>query len=391
MAVINPPWALSGETHPAATARRLTGDIVHREGLANAEEWNVTNGGGMSVDVGAGAAFILGTEATRQGMYRVESDSTVNLAISAADSTNDRIDLVALYIRDADYSGADSDAVLGIVEGTAAPSPVAPTAPDTSIILAEVTVPAGAVAISLGDILDVRPDQIPHGVTPVSELPASVAEGEVVVHSGRLKLRNGGSWTTMATSTDVTTATPAGTVSMFFGTSAPSGWLICNGQAITSCDTLYPDLWAAAPSASKTGTTLLLPDFGSRFPMGATGTAGTEGGSSSVSITTANLPAHNHDMGHDHPSATTGNDGNHFHTGLSTRDQLINRNLSSLPSDGAWQVWEGSVSDTTASAASHNHTFNVPAYSGNTGNTGSNTALSLPLPPHVQMLFIVKT
>jgi hypothetical protein len=76
------------------------------------------------------------------------------LTVATADATNPRIDLVAIYV---DENGDDtSDSYVDIIEGTPAASPVPPSAPDNSVILATVAVAANAASISSSNITDQR-------------------------------------------------------------------------------------------------------------------------------------------------------------------------------------------------------------------------------------------
>lgn len=89
---------------------------------------------------------------------------------------------------------------------------------------------------------------------------------------------------------------PAGAITQFAGVSAPAGWLLCNGQAISR--TTYADLFAVIGTTYGTGdgsTTFNLPDLRDKFPIGKNaGALGSTGGSSTKTLTTANLPAHTH-------------------------------------------------------------------------------------------------
>ena len=72
----------------------------------------------------------------------------------------------------------------------------------------------------------------------------------------------------------VTQFLPAGTVLPFAGTTAPTGFLLCNGATISR--TTYSKLYAAIGSAHGAGdgsTTFHLPDYRGRFLRGADGGA----------------------------------------------------------------------------------------------------------------------
>lgn len=92
-----------------------------------------------------------------RGVYGCYSSTVTNLAILASDPTNPRIDLVCLSVEDQDYSGTSNEGVLQVVTGTPAASPVAPSAPSSSCVLAHVSVAANATSITAADITDVRP------------------------------------------------------------------------------------------------------------------------------------------------------------------------------------------------------------------------------------------
>ncbi|KAA1424308.1 phage tail protein [Nocardioides antri] len=84
---------------------------------------------------------------------------------------------------------------------------------------------------------------------------------------------------------------PVGEVTMYGGSSAPAGWLVCNGGTFSSND--YPALAALLGDTwgTHSDTTYYLPNFTDRFPIGAgTKAVGTSGGNASVVLTAANLP-----------------------------------------------------------------------------------------------------
>ena len=70
---------------------------------------------------------------------------------------------------------------------------------------------------------------------------------------------------------------PSGVVFQFAGTTAPYGYLICDGSAISRAD--YPDLFLAIGTAHGSGngsTTFNLPDYRGRFIRGYDGSAGVD-------------------------------------------------------------------------------------------------------------------
>ena len=93
---------------------------------------------------------------------------------------------------------------------------------------------------------------------------------------------------------------------MFAGDTPPTGWLICDGSAVSR--TTYATLFAAIGTKWGTGdgsTTFNLPDFRGRAPIGVTsgaayrlgGTGGSQTHSHTIgghAITINEMPAHNH-------------------------------------------------------------------------------------------------
>lgn len=84
-------------------------------------------------------------------------------------------------------------------------------------------------------------------------------------------------------------AFPSGFLSMFAGSAAPSGWLICDGSAISR--TTYANLFAVIASTYGAGdgsTTFNIPDLRSRFAVGAgAGTLGISFPAANVNTSTS--------------------------------------------------------------------------------------------------------
>lgn len=178
---------------------------------------------------------------------------------------------------------------------------------------------------------------------------------------------------------------PVGTITAYAGTSAPTGWLMCDGTAVSAGT--YPTLHGLVG-----GNT---PDLRGRFPLGDNATLTLLGTGGSTTIAEANLPAHTHSF-----SATTGamsanatlthsiTDPGHSHT-VNSSLQIFT--LQDGTTDGA-QQFDTSSTETTDSAvtgisiANHDvsHTHSV---SGTSGSTGSGTAY---FQPYLVVNFIIK-
>jgi microcystin-dependent protein len=97
---------------------------------------------------------------------------------------------------------------------------------------------------------------------------------------------------------------PAGTIAATVSATESTGWKFM-GQTLTNAEALYPLLFAAAPAGWRTGTepnrNLVLPPMTDRTLLQAGTTAlGAQGGSNTTTIGAANLPAHFHDINHNH-------------------------------------------------------------------------------------------
>ena len=90
---------------------------------------------------------------------------------------------------------------------------------------------------------------------------------------------------------------PVGTLMPFVGDAAPSGWALCDGSQV---DIALNPVLAGLCSDSRFGPAsegyVKLPDLRAKviLGVGAGGSVGSVGGSSSVTLTEANLPSHGH-------------------------------------------------------------------------------------------------
>ncbi len=113
---------------------------------------------------------------------------------------------------------------------------------------------------------------------------------------------------------------------------------------------------STSPAAIYAGTTWTQLKNCIIFAAGGSFRAGTSGGSTSVTLTTAHLPSHGHTI-------STGSAGSHTHT--------ITGNSSSGSFDSSWIGIDcGATSVTTSSAGGHNHTLYI-------GSTGGGSSFSI--------------
>lgn len=109
----------------------------------------------MAVTVSGAAQGSVGGNAWLPNGYRVYNDSQATLTIAEADSTNPRIDIIAIGI---DTTTNPYTPQLKIITGTPAVSPAIPSYPTgfIGISLAKVSVAANATSISNSNITDLR-------------------------------------------------------------------------------------------------------------------------------------------------------------------------------------------------------------------------------------------
>ncbi len=111
---------------------------------------------------------------------------------------------------------------------------------------------------------------------------------------------------------------PVGSVSIYSGSTSPSGWLLCDGSAISR--STYSRLFAIVGTTYGTGngtTTFNLPNLQERLPLGKGGSTnlGNTGGSNTVTLSVDQLPSHTH-------TGTTATNGSHTHSGSTSTDGL---------------------------------------------------------------------
>jgi microcystin-dependent protein len=127
-------------------------------------------------------------------------------------------------------------------------------------------------------------DQINVNMSPQTSIQVSMAPACIIVEgtSG-----GGGGGDTI----------PPGLVSPFAGSSAPTGWLACNGATVSR--TTYANLFSAIGTTYGAGdgsTTFGLPNLQGAFPLGSSGSyaLGATGGEATHLLTIAEVPAHTH-------------------------------------------------------------------------------------------------
>lgn len=209
----------------------------------------------------------------------------------------------------------------------------------------------------------------------VAELQAWAAQVDGINAAERLTSLAGGL-------ASIPTAQP-GFLQPYAGSSAPSGWLMCDGSAISR--TQYANLFAVIGVTYGVGdnvTTFNIPDLRQRFPLGkaASGTGATLGSTGgaidhthtggSVSGSTANESAHTHGAG-----SLSADEHSTFY------DTEVDKNLDGTTVEVSLTTHLHTVIGTTGAGSAHSHGAGTLAV----GASGSNN------PPYLAINWIVKT
>lgn len=169
----------------------------------------------------------------------------------------------------------------------------------------------------------------------------------------------------------IANASPLGSIIMWPTATAPTGFLLCAGTAVSR--STYAALFAVIGTAYGVGdgsTTFNVPDLRDRFPIGAgtTYSAGGTGGSADAIV-----------VSHTHTATSTVTDNGHLHS------LVPNGNSGTV---GAGNNFVGSPfvggAQTTSSATTG---ITVATSNASTGVSGTNANL----PPYLGIHFIIKT
>ncbi len=185
---------------------------------------------------------------------------------------------------------------------------------------------------------------------------------------------------------------PAGVITQFAGSTAPSGWLLCEGQSVST--TTYPALFAAILySYGGSGGSFTLPNLKGRVPVGrdtAQGefdNLGETGGAKTHALTISELAQHNHGVGTldvptDSGTHSHAHDGNTGTAGIVTRSSigmagelLLQAQTTGGPTLGFGVIDVGGA---------HDHSI-----TGSTANQGSSSAHNN-LQPYIVLNYIIK-
>lgn len=164
-------YPLDGITYDAADAETYL--CTRTSGVFSADNcFNYTLTGNLKITIGAGIAWINNADFKGKSIC---NNSAVELTIPLGDSYNPRIDRVVL-----EFSAANNESTLKIIQGTAAATPSAPAIIQTSTVyqlgLYTIYVARAATAVSAANVTDTRLDSTVCGLMRDSVTSIPTAE-----------------------------------------------------------------------------------------------------------------------------------------------------------------------------------------------------------------------
>lgn len=159
MALRNSIFAVSGKASFLDARRDMSGLFVCDKttmlpiaGILDRSQDNLVTGNSDSMSV---TVHPFNAVLNRYGALLIQNDGNVKVSITAAPSANSRIDVVYVKQNEARSPMSDSSDVpeFGVVKGTAAATPVAPSVPAGALALAQVLLPAGVSNTSAAGVV----------------------------------------------------------------------------------------------------------------------------------------------------------------------------------------------------------------------------------------------
>jgi microcystin-dependent protein len=208
-----------------------------------------------------------------------------------------------------------------------------------------------------------------NGIADDAITAAKIAAGAV----GASEIANGTVGVDELATAVINKLVPVGTIAMYGGATAPTGWLLCNGDAI---DAGYTSLIAIVGANT--------PDLKGRFAIGDNSTLTLLGTGGSATITTSNLPAHTHANTATASTTVSISDPGHAHTIDNLTDTDPNLpDTSAIITTGPFYTSSDTVnSNTTGITATASTTVTM-----SNASVGSGTDY---YPPYLVVNYIIK-
>lgn len=260
---------------------------------------------GMNLVVKPGVCFINGY------MGWLESDQVIS--VDAAHAILDRIDMIV-----ARYDGINREIGIHYIKGTESSSPVPPDIERTDtggsdiydLALAQIYISKRVTTITQANITDLRLNNEVCGIvtSPIEHLDTSEVNAQLTAAfnewfdgiKGQLSEDAAGNLQNQIDEhkADNMMHNQAGSIQVWPGSTAPEGWLLCNGQAVSR--TTYANLFSVLGTAYGQGngsTTFNVPDLTGRVPVGSNSTypLASKGGEAAHALTSAENGPHTHD------------------------------------------------------------------------------------------------
>lgn len=199
----------------------------------------------------------------------------------------------------------------------------------------------------------------------------------------------------------------AGSIYMFAGSTAPTGFLLCDGSAVSR--STYSNLFDAIGTTFGTGdgsTTFNLPDMAGRVAMGASTNyaMGATGGSETHTLVASEIAAHTHSIGtHGHANTIKATTPKFVHS--ITAQPAFNYSKPNTTTGAGSQLSNRCYNGTTSSTASRSTAASITAHAAanctmsggitdcdafNMEDSGSDTAHEN-MQPYITLNYIIST